>query len=513
MANGKVRCGQCEHVFNALENLYEKQPETEGTEAPKEEPADELTETKTVEPISSDSGTEASAKPSLFGDKPSPSIDIKAKMERIAASLSAATQELKTARESNTFQESTFSNKESASEPFSGINSTPEVETTSAAEPEPTVDDLEIAEPEPTVDELEVAEPEPTVDDLEVAEPEPTVDELEVAEPEPTVDELEVAEPVEDLDLMDDFEDDNEEENAPLTDFTTRKVDQDDIDILNSLIDSQEVKQQNSQDDELLDELDNLNKTLSDEDSSLDDEFSGNGGDDFDDLDNGDDLLAELEQLEKDFIDNSQITDQPSDTEDTQEPNVTETIAEETTTVSTKSAEEEVVPSFLTQEDSTSSNPKAMFGWLAGTVVLLVILATQYLHVNSTKLSQNTTFRPLLEALCPMTGCALPLQSAPRKIVTVNHDVRTHTKINNALEIQVTFKNKASFTQAYPQLEIIFSNPRGEVVARRRFIPDEYLTGDIQHAFGIKPNQSQDVKLKIVDPDPGALLSFQFNYY
>jgi len=61
-------------------------------------------------------------------------------------------------------------------------------------------------------------------------------------------------------------------------------------------------------------------------------------------------------------------------------------------------------------------------------------------------------------------------------------------------------------------LKITFSNPRGEVVASRNFLPDEYLTGDIQAARGIKANQRQEINLKIIDPDPGALLSFQFNY-
>lgn len=153
-----------------------------------------------------------------------------------------------------------------------------------------------------------------------------------------------------------------------------------------------------------------------------------------------------------------------------------------------------------------------MLGWLAGTIVLLLLLAAQYLHVNSTKFSQDPGIRPFLETLCPITKCPLPLIKTPRKIVTVSHDVRSHPRVNNALEIQLIFKNKASNTQGYPILEITFSNPLGEVIARRKFSPDEYLTGDIQYERGLKANQSQEINIKIVDPDPGALLSFQFNY-
>ncbi len=174
--------------------------------------------------------------------------------------------------------------------------------------------------------------------------------------------------------------------------------------------------------------------------------------------------------------------------------------------------QEEVAPSFLTQSDSSSGSPAAMLGWLAGTIALLLLLGVQYLHVNSTQFAQDPSIRPILETLCPITNCALPLTKTPRKIVTVSHDVRSHPKVNNALEIRLVFKNKANYTQGYPILEITFSNPLGEVIARRKFSPEEYLTGGIQYALGLKTNQSQEINLKIVDPDPGALLSFQFNY-
>ncbi len=291
----------------------------------------------------------------------------------------------------------------------------------------------------------------------------------------------------------------------------------------------------------LLNELDDINQTLSDSNDSLDDEFSKPGSD-FDDLDNGDDLLAELEQLESDFLnkdissikgmspaysdaqsngslaaDGSLSADGtlPADGSSLANGSTSEDIfatGAETKDASSAKVQEEVVPSFLTQTESSHTSPAAMLGWLSGTIILLLVLAAQYLHVNSIKFSQDRSFRPLLETLCPITNCALPLLSQPGKIVTVSHDVRSHPGVNNALEIHLTFKNKAPHTQNYPILEITFSNPLGEVVAQRKFIPDEYLSGDIQYSRGLKTNQTQEVNLKIVDPNPDSELSFQFNY-
>lgn len=533
MANGKVRCGQCEHIFNALENLYEKEPEAEST--PESETTQQAATNSTTDSLIESQVEKSSAEDSILETPASSDISFKEKMERIKASLSAATQELKTARETSVLGEDKPA-QDAVSSYISPTQSSDSASTNQKVEQPVSFEAETHSSPEPIIE----PEAEPEIEELESS----VEEELDLLEPEL------IEEPEEELDLMEFNEESDEtgEDSTPLTDFSTRKVDQDDIDILNSLIDaSPDSDTQDQQaDDSLLDELDDLNMTLSDEGDSIDDQLSSDSNElenientldselgdlentldnEFadlessldDDLDNGDDLLAELEQLEQDFIDNSQpetSTTKPDQEETTDENIVMETAeaTPENTSSAKNKAEEEVVPSFLTQGDANPTNPKAMFGWLAGTIILLLTMAAQYLHVNSTNFAQDSTFRPILESLCPITGCALPLKKSPRRIVTVNHDVRTHPKINNALEIQLTFKNKANFTQGYPILEIIFSNPRGEVVARRQFLPDEYLTGDVQHALGIKKNQSQDIRLKIVDPDPSSLLSFQFNY-
>ncbi|MCW8932914.1 MAG: zinc-ribbon domain-containing protein, partial [Gammaproteobacteria bacterium] len=130
IANGKVRCGKCDHIFNALDNLYEKK-----TEASDSAPTEQLSQLQNnlsdnINQLSTspeEAETIETPPPSTFKDAatdlPGNSIersnnegfsiggisskssgsDIKEKMERIAASLSAATAELKNARKSTTF--------------------------------------------------------------------------------------------------------------------------------------------------------------------------------------------------------------------------------------------------------------------------------------------------------------------------------------------------------------------------------------------------------------------------
>ncbi|MCU7938040.1 MAG: zinc-ribbon domain-containing protein [gamma proteobacterium symbiont of Bathyaustriella thionipta] len=525
IAHGKVRCGQCDHIFNALENLYNKNTSQLTTEH------SEITQDTALTSESSSSN-----QPETREFSP-PNTDIKEKMERIVASLSAATEELKNARKASSFQkpavEKTFEPIETpqADETAKTDKSLLDEEILLQAEDTLLADELQQIEDSLTIDKVPYAEDAvktdettQTEDTFEIDETAPTEDVLEIDETAAAVDDnLDINETTaieDELEIVNFSEDELTPTSSPsLTDFSAHQVDQNDIDIFNSLMDNSE---KNAPDNDLHDELDDINKTLSDVSNSLDDEFSSLD-DEFDQLDNDDDLLAELEQLESDFLDNTQTS--VKDDTHTESVSLADDISLENKSSAESSTQDsenepsqavpvqdEVVPSFLTQTDSASSSPAAILGWLASTVVLLLLLASQYLHFNSIQLSQDPEIRPLLESLCPLTNCSLPLISTPRKVVTVTHDVRTHPTVNNALEIQLTFKNKASYTQSYPVLEITFSNPVGEIIARRKFLPNEYMKNNSTYTSGLKSNQSQEINLDIVDPDPGSLLSFQFNY-
>lgn len=239
------------------------------------------------------------------------------------------------------------------------------------------------------------------------------------------------------------------------------------------------------------------------------------------DIDN--DLLQQIDQLEGKYTGASphdgqgfdqksaaaQQTQSPASAQQNVPP-IEKTISMEAQTKLPVETEEK--PGYFTQSSFSRQSSLALFSWLAGTILLILLLGAQYLHFNSRQLAHNNTYRPFLEILCPISQCKLPLFKSTKKIVTINHDIYSHKVFENALEVQLTFKNKSTIKQAYPVLEIIFFNPLGSVIAQRKFLADEYIDNKTQLSQGMKPSQTQKVKLDIIDPDPTALLSFQFNY-
>ncbi|MCK5666992.1 MAG: DUF3426 domain-containing protein [Thiotrichaceae bacterium] len=220
------------------------------------------------------------------------------------------------------------------------------------------------------------------------------------------------------------------------------------------------------------------------------------------------DLLQQLDQLEGKYTSASSDDEQCLDEELTAVEPPPASSAKNIPQI--EKTEQE--PGYFNQSSFSRQSSAALFSWLAGTILLILLLGVQYLHFNSSQLAHNNTYRPFLEILCPISQCKLPLFKSTKKIVTTNHDIYSHKVFENALEVQLTFKNKSTIKQAYPVLEIIFFNPLGTVIAQRKFLADEYIENKTQLSQGINPGQTQQVRLDIIDPDPTALLSFQFNY-
>ncbi len=149
--------------------------------------------------------------------------------------------------------------------------------------------------------------------------------------------------------------------------------------------------------------------------------------------------------------------------------------------------------------------------WPLLAVLLILALGGQYLFFARADLARYEPLRPWLQRACSYLGCELPLRHAPAQIELLSRDVVSHPRIRNALLINATFVNRASFTQGYPVLQIALSNESGTIVAMRRFQPQEYLVQDARIAAGKAPGAQVRVVLEVAEPKHSAT-SFQFDF-
>lgn len=149
--------------------------------------------------------------------------------------------------------------------------------------------------------------------------------------------------------------------------------------------------------------------------------------------------------------------------------------------------------------------------WPAASLLLGAVLVAQIVFLVPSAVAGHESLRPVASVLCRLSGCELPPRQALDQLRLASRDVRAHPSVPGALIISATLVNGASFTQAYPVLEISLGNLQGDQVALRRFPPSAYLPESVDISEGMAPDARVQVSLEVVDPGEAAV-AFRFAF-
>jgi predicted Zn finger-like uncharacterized protein len=144
--------------------------------------------------------------------------------------------------------------------------------------------------------------------------------------------------------------------------------------------------------------------------------------------------------------------------------------------------------------------------WLFGSLVMLVALAAQFVYLYRGDIAAAVPeARPYLNEWCRTLDCTVALPQRPRQITIEASDMQAADSANPGLIIlTATLRNQATTTLGYPALDVVLTNTREHTVARRIFLPAEYLAGNKDSRAGFPPSAEITVRLNIDSGDLGA---------
>ncbi len=166
--------------------------------------------------------------------------------------------------------------------------------------------------------------------------------------------------------------------------------------------------------------------------------------------------------------------------------------------------------------NSLSDEPIAMHQQAAGSrllkslllslnVILLLGLLAQAVWKNIDSLLLDARFAPFSNLLCQVLACPAVAQFDLNQFSTEELFVNAHPQRENALQIDFIFRNNASYPQAFPLVELNFTDLNRRLLANRLFSPDEYLDPELQQFDLLPAGASIQIQLEISDPGPEAI--------
>src|SRR5690606_1176966 len=167
-------------------------------------------------------------------------------------------------------------------------------------------------------------------------------------------------------------------------------------------------------------------------------------------------------------------------------------------------------PSFAAPRSPRPSAPSRLRRAMPMAIAALgLLLVLQVLLANRARLAMDAGWRPIVAALCRVSGCSLPPWREPAALTLLSRDVRPDPGRPGVLRATATFRNDARWPQAWPTLVLTLSDADGRIAGVRAFAPEEYLGGPPAEET-LASGQSAMIRLDVVEP-AADVVAFSFD--
>lgn len=131
---------------------------------------------------------------------------------------------------------------------------------------------------------------------------------------------------------------------------------------------------------------------------------------------------------------------------------------------------------------------------LASFVLLTSLLAqTAYIFRNQIAARLPQT-KPLLMEACKLFACGVGLPAQIEAVSIESSELQTLASGKDTFVLTVLLRNHSQTVQAWPNIELTLNDSNEKAIARRVFVPRDYLPATLDAAKGIGPTSEQSIK-------------------
>ena len=143
--------------------------------------------------------------------------------------------------------------------------------------------------------------------------------------------------------------------------------------------------------------------------------------------------------------------------------------------------------------------------WAVGAALLVFVLAGQAAYYYRAELAvKYPGLKPYLVKLCEPLQCRVLPPQRPRQIAIEASDLQaTDPARPGLIQLTATLRNHAGHDLGYPALDLVLTNTKEHTLARRVFLPKDYLERGKDVAAGLPANAEITIRLDLETGDLG----------
>jgi len=140
--------------------------------------------------------------------------------------------------------------------------------------------------------------------------------------------------------------------------------------------------------------------------------------------------------------------------------------------------------------------------WTVVVIPLLLLLIAQAVFLFRVELAARIPeLKPGLMRYCKILNCSVPLPQKASMMSIESSELKDDAAHRNQIFLIALLRNRASYAQAFPNLELTLTDIQDNALARRILKPDVYLPTSQNVSAGFPANQELGIKLRLDTTD------------
>lgn len=128
-------------------------------------------------------------------------------------------------------------------------------------------------------------------------------------------------------------------------------------------------------------------------------------------------------------------------------------------------------------------------------LITLIAQATYFFRIDLAARYPNV--KPVLLAYCHLLRCEVPLPQRAETMSIEASDLQAVPEHDEQIILNALLRNRAPYAQAFPYLELTLNDTQDKPLARRIFLPENYLSRSENEKTGLQGNHEVVIKLPL----------------